>query len=49
MEISTKERLMYFGYMYAPRITHHGEFFITEKFIIETHKMDEETINRDIT
>jgi hypothetical protein len=31
MALSTKETLMYFGYMYAPNHTHQGEFVITEK------------------
>jgi hypothetical protein len=30
MELSVEETLMYFNYMYAPRLTHQGEFVITE-------------------
>jgi hypothetical protein len=31
MPPSAKETLMYFGYTYAPNLTHQGEFVITKK------------------
>ena len=43
MTSSPKETMMYFGYMYAPNLTHWGgeEFFITEKLLITNTKNDE--------
>jgi hypothetical protein len=31
MELSAKETLMYFGYTYAPNLTHQGAYFIAKK------------------
>jgi hypothetical protein len=33
---------MYFGYMYAPKLTHQGAFVITEKSYATLHTMVEE-------
>jgi hypothetical protein len=32
MALSSKETLMYFGYTYAPNLTHQGAYVITETF-----------------
>jgi hypothetical protein len=42
MELSAKETLMYFGYMYAPNLTHQGASIITEKLFATLHTMVEE-------
>jgi len=42
MALSTKETLMYFGYTYAPNLTHKGASVITEKFSATLHTMVEE-------
>jgi hypothetical protein len=43
--LSTKETMMYFGYMYAPNLTHHGASVITEKFLKAIQTMVEENIS----
>jgi hypothetical protein len=42
MELSTKETLMYFGYTYAPNLTHQGESVITKKPSATLHTTVEE-------
>jgi hypothetical protein len=42
MALSTKETLMYFGYTYAPNLTHQGASVITKKSSATLHTMVEE-------
>jgi hypothetical protein len=42
MALSAKETLMYFGYTYAPNLTHQGASVITEKSSATLHTMVEE-------
>jgi hypothetical protein len=42
MALSAKETLMYFGYTYAPNLTHQGASIITEKSSATLHTMVEE-------
>jgi hypothetical protein len=39
MALSAKETLMYFGYTYAPNLTHQGASIITEKSSATLHTM----------
>jgi hypothetical protein len=42
MVFSAKETLMYFGYTYAPNLTHQGAYVSTEKSSAILHTMVEE-------
>jgi hypothetical protein len=45
MTSSPKETMMYFGYTYAPNLTHQGAYVITKKLLTQYKEMVEDNIN----